>query len=285
MPEFERVEKMSDSNNSAGQTQCANCGASSSTAFCGECGQDQKQATLSVGLWLKEIFQELFSVDSRFLVSLRLLLFSPGKLGSEWQLGRRKKYISPTRLYIISASLFFLISALVPNSQENVLLEIAHGWTEADTQAPETREEIKPNKNILKKVSDWSTASIKWLMMFGMVPVLAVLTKLFIGFRKEYFASHLVSSLHVHSFLFILMALLVLTLNFSTKGASTSMVENVAYISVIAITFIYIVILFRRTFKRSWFATIALSCMIYLTYVILLSGVGIMMILWAEDIV
>ena len=55
---------------------------------------------------------ELLHVDGKIFRSVRLLLMRPGLLTHEYFRGRRARYISPIRLYLIFSVAFFAAAAL-----------------------------------------------------------------------------------------------------------------------------------------------------------------------------
>ena len=58
-------------------------------------------------LW--ELNREAFEVDARIFQTLKLLLFKPGSLSTEFSRNRRARYMSPIRLYLFTSLVFFLV--------------------------------------------------------------------------------------------------------------------------------------------------------------------------------
>lgn len=65
-------------------------------------------------LLVKELPRELTDIDGKLLASLRFLLTRPGFLADEYIAGRRSRYISPLRLYLIVFLLHALVVAALP---------------------------------------------------------------------------------------------------------------------------------------------------------------------------
>ncbi len=57
--------------------------------------------------------EDLLDLDSRFMRTLKPLLFKPGRLTRDYMEGRRFRYAPPMRLYIFSSIVFFLLAALL----------------------------------------------------------------------------------------------------------------------------------------------------------------------------
>lgn len=256
---------MKTANPVTSQGICPNCGAESTTQYCGACGQPQAPLVLPAGAWLRDAFQEMVSVDGRFLVTLRLLLFSPGKLESEWLQGRRRNYMSPTRLYLILAAFLFFSSSLVP-AQTNPLTSFATGVIASVYDGNVISDGGSDEESVVGSVSHWVSVSTKWIMMFGMVPALAFLTKILLGKRRDYYATHLVVSLHFHAVLFLCLGLILVSLKVSGRGSTPDIAELYGISIVLPIMAVYSFILFRRVFKRGWISTIARFCLVLVAY-------------------
>lgn len=91
---------------------CTNCGAAREGRFCSVCGQNDRSYTREMGALVGELADELFQWDSRLLITLRALLLQPGLLTREFCSGRRARYVSPMRLYLIISIVFFAVLSL-----------------------------------------------------------------------------------------------------------------------------------------------------------------------------
>lgn len=110
---------MSDSNPAeiatdvtADGSACPNCGRERHEHFCPQCGQNDRVYAWAIGSVTGEFVRETFEVDSRLYRTLKLLLFKPGRLTTEFSRNRRASYMSPVRLYIFASFLFFLVLSL-----------------------------------------------------------------------------------------------------------------------------------------------------------------------------
>ncbi|MEO1573601.1 MAG: DUF4286 family protein [Pseudomonadota bacterium] len=91
---------------------CANCAALLDGQYCSACGQRHRTRMISVWELLRAAFDDILSWDSRVWRTLRPLLFSPGKLTSEYLAGRRVHYTPPVRMYLVLSLSFFVLSQL-----------------------------------------------------------------------------------------------------------------------------------------------------------------------------
>ncbi len=88
---------------------CPNCGSHPGTGqFCPSCGQKNKPTRLNLGTIFGELFSVLFNLDNQFFRTLGAA-FIPGKLATEFALGKRKSYLHPVRFFFYSWLLFALI--------------------------------------------------------------------------------------------------------------------------------------------------------------------------------
>lgn len=79
---------------------CLNCDAPLGGRYCAQCGQEDRPAAQPLGRWLRDLLQDVFSLDSRLLRTLRLLVFAPGEATARYVAGRRRPQTPPLRLYI-----------------------------------------------------------------------------------------------------------------------------------------------------------------------------------------
>lgn len=80
--------------------------------YCPHCGQKNTNGKVTVWQFIKDVFDTLFNIDSRFFRTLGAI-FMPGKLTIEYFKGRHKKYASPFRLFFILGLIHFTLISLV----------------------------------------------------------------------------------------------------------------------------------------------------------------------------
>lgn len=171
-------------------TECANCGAMLDGAFCAQCGQKAAPLNPSVGEFLHDLFHELTHVDGKIVQSVRLLLTRPGFLSREHFEGRRVRYISPIRLYLILSLLYFAVAAFAPITGLRVTR------TPEPNEEPQTaelrRQELQKAAN--EAITHWTPRA-----MFVLVPVFADLVALAARRSGRNYPQHLYFALHVHA--------------------------------------------------------------------------------------
>lgn len=100
-------------NRLAGSPACLNCGTGLRGPFCYFCGQPDKNLVRFFPVLLRELLEDTLDFDSRFLRTIKPLLFKPGKLTRDYLDGRRFRYVPPLRLYIFSSIAFFFLAAML----------------------------------------------------------------------------------------------------------------------------------------------------------------------------
>lgn len=143
----------------AGSAQCLNCGTVLQGPFCHYCGQPDKNFLRFFPVLLRELLEDFIDFDSRFMRTMRPLLFKPGKLTRDYLDGRRFRYTPPLRLYVFSSIACFFIAAVLAtdiiqiNGTPDVDVEVASGiqfsvdddprlGEALDRLDPETRQEV-----------------------------------------------------------------------------------------------------------------------------------------------
>lgn len=271
-------------------THCLNCGSPLSAPFCKECGQKDKDYSLTFKDLFSDFLEELLDVDSRVLKTLRLLFTNPGFLTAEYVKGRRVSYLPPVRIYLVASVLFFLsltVSNLIPDVQgseffkeitetrdlDNALdnaidskqKEMSEGgiFSEGSGLVPLDPDSSRSGMTLSLGdgqydvqqgdfLSDFSDNFAK--MMFLLLPVAALQLKLLYWRRKKLYIEHLIFSLHVHAFIF---SLLILTVVLKYK---------VVMWLVILASLAYIYLAMKNYYGQSYMKTMSKMILLLLSY-------------------
>ena len=132
----------------AGSDSCLNCGSTLHGPFCHYCGQPDRKFLRFFPVLVREMVSDAFDLDSRFLRTMKPLLFQPGKLTRDYLSGRRFRYTPPMRLYIFSSMAFFIVAALIAGSTIEIgadeeSLDQARTAIEESNLSAEDRERIR----------------------------------------------------------------------------------------------------------------------------------------------
>lgn len=99
-------------------TTCLNCSFEVVGKFCGNCGQENLETKEHVGHMLTHAIGDYFHFDSKFMRTMKPLLFQPGLLTNEYNAGKRTTYLPAIRMYIFISIVFFL--AFSSNTHQSV---------------------------------------------------------------------------------------------------------------------------------------------------------------------
>ncbi|MBX3726079.1 MAG: DUF3667 domain-containing protein [Xanthomonadales bacterium] len=111
---------------------CSNCQTPLLGPHCYRCGQPVKGLVRPLSGWLADLLDTALNWDGRLPRTLVPLLFRPGHLTREYLAGRRVRYVTPVRLFLVLAIVLFLAVGLYGN------LELGGGAVSAGSLGPES---------------------------------------------------------------------------------------------------------------------------------------------------
>ena len=133
---------------------CLNCGAVLTGPYCSQCGQRDIPPYPSVRELVVDAFWELSGWDGRFANTVRALFRRPGMLTREFLEGRRARYLSPLRLYLMASLAYFVIAAAVPNvATGSAKDDLVVGFTSTPAGAAATTAPERVGKTVTKSLN------------------------------------------------------------------------------------------------------------------------------------
>lgn len=179
---------------------------------------------------LRDVFSQLFDVDSRLLRSLRWLVTRPGGLAAEYFAGRRNLYLRPLQLFVLANIAYFFIQSWALYSGYNTPLESqinyqvyssllpVESWAQA--QAAAMNLSFEQFEVLYDIQSDFLARSL----IFLMVPVLALVLALLFAARRTRMAEHLVVAAHYYAFeLLVIFCVFAVIWPFVAYGLTTAL--------------------------------------------------------------
>jgi hypothetical protein len=294
---------------------CLNCGASLNGPFCASCGQRDIPPYPSVRELAVDAVSEFSGWDGRLASTLRALIQRPGMLTHEFLEGRRVRYISPLRLYLMASLVYFLIAAATPNvriGSGNVSLGGINVEVTTSNKSPPSRPERVTNAatGALDKsqplTADERDSALKDIAkapavmqpvlrravadpagfkrglfetmprtLFVLLPIFAGIVALFYRGRK--YPEHLYFAIHLFAFIFLALAAKDL-LKFTLVPAVAAAGSAVALIWIP----IYATLAFRRVYGGSFAKTIAKEAGIGAIYAVVSGVAFIIMVYWVS---
>lgn len=257
---------------------CTNCGAENVDVFCARCGEKQpSHHDLTVGHFTHDVVHELVHLDSKLFQTLKLLVVKPGFLTAEYFAGRKKRYISPIRLFLTLFAIQFLAFTMYkPAAMYDVVK-----FTKFDKSGNlEKLLERKAAKYKMTVEQHAERINHRWhknlsLLQFMNIVGMAVALKLLYARRKRYFVEHLVFSAHYLSFTY-LFGLVAIWPIYAVAGFEPGPLQQSVGVAGILVHMVYLYFAQRRFYGQSKGKAIAKTVLLWVgvwaVSVVLLSG-------------
>lgn len=114
---------------------CKNCETPLTGPFCHQCGQPSKSLIRFFGSLIRELLEDIISLDSRAARTLFALLFRPGFLTREYVSGRRYRYVPPLRLFLLTSLFCIFVIWMINKTSDDSGIIINNG---NDSEVTET---------------------------------------------------------------------------------------------------------------------------------------------------
>ncbi len=141
---------------------------------------------------------------------------------------------------------------------------------------------VEANKHPAKFVA--TMFSVAPQALFVVLPVFALLLKLFYLFKKRLYMEHLIVALHSHSFLCLSILLLVLLGGLREWTSTWPLIPSLLTFLIFATSCwipIYLLIAQKRIYRQGWIMTVLKYCCIGMAYTVLLSFGIVLNLFWA----
>lgn len=278
--------------------KCQNCGHEDSGKFCSNCGQSFAEINKPFRVVISEVL-DVFDLDSRIFNSFLPFLFKPGYLAREYLLGRRKKYISPFRLYLLLSLVFFFLaqttSKKVVENEDSNWVTITDDGKDVVASSDSLAIAMLKNDSIfsIKTDSVDSTSKVDWgkfnkrlrgqavdaltnkeiflqnfyqsisYILFFLMPIFALLLKLLYVRRRVFYIEHLIFSINMHSFALLLFTIMILL--------SLAVGEKDGFIPFLVLLVpIYFTAGMKRFYQQSYWKIIIKEFILFFLYTIIL---------------
>jgi hypothetical protein len=291
---------------------CRNCALPLTGPFCSGCGQRVVPPHPTVREVAGDAYDELVGWDGKFARTMKLLVTRPGALTRDVVEGRRARYISAVRLYLMCSVAYFLVAAIVPNPVENienadVSFGVSIGVESSTTSTPGEAAvgraiarglaNLPPADRVLVEaeiaelpavvqpmmramVEDYSglmrrAAEVMPRVLFALVPALAAILAIF--HQRRRFPEHLYFALHFEAFVFVTLSLSTLV-----EYARSPIASVASQLLVGVWILVYGIVAQRRVYGGSWAANIAKGLGVGAVYLVLWSATVSGVTLWAS---
>ena len=188
----------------------------------------------------RQFGRELLHLDFMTIHTLKALL-QPGLLTREFLDGRRRRYLSPIKLYFLCAGIFFFAAPLVGFSLFDMLRGDEQGALKGLVQTRMTERAM--SAELFAERFDLRIQTVYTLALSISIAVTGLMLRLL--FRRWTLGAHLVFALHYVSFLYL--AALVLSAIQKVTGAHSPLAS-------LALTYMmlmpYLYLAFRRVYEE-----------------------------------
>ena len=251
---------------------CRNCGAGLEGRYCHQCGQRQLSAFTSLREFLGDAFREFLELDGKFVQTVRRLVFAPGVLTREFLEGRRARYVSPFRLYIVFSALFFLVGNF-SGARVRITAPPPESTPSAAEGSPRVQRLLEASRHVQKDNSQVMSALRNHIptAMFVLVPVFGLM--LLVVYRKStgFYVPHLYFAIHFHAFAFLVFTLASLVRFLPGDLVIGRMKVAGMLAMLLRLTIVpYLVVGLRRVHGGSWGGTTARALGLLLAHLMLL---------------
>jgi len=245
--------------------ECLNCAAPLTGRYCAACGQ-KAGVDPSLSDIAHEVVHEFVHVDAKVVKSVRLLFTQPGVLTREYFLGRRSRYVSPLRLYLIFSVVFFAVSAYVgvppaftEDAKRGTVVNVGGVKISGDVFFKgRSKEEI--SERLREAQTQWPAR-----LMFVLVPICGLLVMLVARKSGRNYPQHLWFALHLHAAYFGVMAFTAPIALIRQPAAGT-----VSSLLRIAFALWYSVTAFHAAYGGGWFTATRRALSVLVAYAVLI---------------
>lgn len=277
-------------------TLCPNCENNFDINFdyCPHCGQKNKEVKLDFKYLINDFLAGSFNIDSKFVVSFKLLITKPAFLSKEFLKGKRTKYLSPLRMYLLVSLVYFTVLTLgdpiiqfgnddkaavedisnyvvfdnkdiLSNDsllKSNQLTEVLNDSTESLAGIELSKLKSLNTKEGRKKFNDSFSEYVSGSMFFVM-PLAAFILFIFYGKRRKgYYFESLIFFIHLQTLIFLILAIS----NLFDWLFSFEWVLNISYLLVLTASIIWL----KNFYSFKWLKAIFATLLFVISYLIVI---------------
>ena len=240
--------------------ECPNCSTPLSRRYCPQCGQKIGDINPTIHDLLHDVVHEFLHVDSKIFGTVKLLLLKPGFLTREYFEGRRVRYVSPIRLYLVFSVIYFAASALIERpafrSDESVEVGALGAALGLENMSPDEANQLMAD------------VQAHWIprLMFVLVPVSALLVQLVTRHVGRNYPQHLSFALHIHAAFFALLAATTVV-----ELLNVEWLNIAASLSRTALLAIYTIVAFRQAYGGAWGLAAGRTAVVLIGYMLVIT--------------
>jgi Protein of unknown function (DUF3667) len=218
--------------------KCKNCDNDFVGSYCNMCGQ-KVMARLTIKSVWNLIVDDVFEVDKGLLHTIKQLWLNPGKTSLDFVNGRTKNYYSPLKYLLFWTTIFFILSSLLDNTQEEQSIRKII----FNTTKPFTVESIREFTVIISKIMSHHTD----IYFFGLTPFLVIMSYFIYRKNKFYFTELSILYLYILGQMIFFIAI---TIPFASLFEGTAILLSI--VPIIAIIMYLVIKSHKQFFSETW---------------------------------
>jgi hypothetical protein len=212
---------------------CGNCSEYFEGKFCNVCGQKMAKR-ITMARLMHELPHQIFHWDNQIFTTLKYLLTWPGTMVNDYILGKRKKYFPPiTFLVFVLGFSYFMFSSIMRK-----------GGAIHAPNAP-TEQVLDISSAIISMIKSY------WkFFVVGLIPIFALVSKLFFRKAKYNFAEHVFIQIFFVSSWIVVITLIIFIKFGIQKLFSTELQENLFAVGIVLYPIFFFYTIFYQQIKR-----------------------------------
>ncbi|MBK8968468.1 MAG: DUF3667 domain-containing protein [Lewinellaceae bacterium] len=233
--------------------RCVSCGAKLRGKFCHKCGEKRlRRSDLALSGFFKTVFEKITHLDSRFLRSVRLLVFRPGFLTAEYLQGRQKMYTKPISLFFIINLVYFITIGFNDfRTYENPLdSQLRNPYGPVVERMLDARFAGQPEtvRQDFEQRFNQKNHTLAKAMLLLLVPMLALV--IWLLYPNYFYGEHLITALHFQALMLIQNMFLGIVLGGGISGLLPGIAVHTHFMTEVGEPLIWVCFLAFFTFER-----------------------------------
>ena len=194
---------------------CPTCGATRMRRYCSECGEKRlSNHDLSIRHYLGELLETITHLDFKVLRSIGALLRRPGGLSVDHFAGRRVRYVTPLRLFVLLSVVYFFSNSMFPYNAFTTPLATQLHMNDfyphfAATQVQRAMQHKAMDYATFEQHYNTHTAILSKTMVFTLIPVFALVFWILLIRKRRYFSEHLIVATHFWSYALLVIGVFI----------------------------------------------------------------------------
>ena len=196
-------------------TACPTCRAIRMRRYCSECGEKRySHHDLSIRHYLGELLETITHLDFKVLRSTWALLRRPGGLSVDHFAGRRVRYVTPLRLFVLLSVVYFFSNSMFPYNAFTTPLATQLHMNDfyprfAATQVQRVMQHKGMDYPTFEQKYNAKTEILSKTMVFTLIPVFALVFWMLMARKRRYFSEHLIVATHFWSFALLVIGVFI----------------------------------------------------------------------------